>query len=146
MVGVARLATAATVGAAGACLLLALVQVSRLPATRTEAFSGARWPHSIARHFRAREQQLWNAASNDEVSMANVGHPHAYDFVHQPFHRGKFLQQRKLEREIATGKHHIITNPRDMDNIFEPLKWMHEQGEPEAVAPRHGLLGHWGAH
>lgn len=85
---------------------------------------------------RARKQQLWNAAVNDEVNFANVGRPHSYDFVHQPFHRGKFLQQRKLEKEIATGKHHIITNPRDMDNIFEPLKWMHEQGEPAAVAPR----------
>jgi len=34
------------------------------------------------------------------------------DFVHKPFHRGKFLQQQRLEGEISTHKHHIITNPR----------------------------------
>jgi hypothetical protein len=91
------------------------------------------------RRAHAREQQLWNAAANDEVNMGNVGRPHSYDFVHKPFHRGKFLQQRRLEREIATGKHHIISNPRDTEDIFQPLKWMHEQGEPQAVSRRSGL-------
>ena len=62
------------------------------------------------------------------------------DFVHKPFHRGKYLQQQRLSQEVATGKHHIITDPRDMDNIFEPLKWMHQQGEPAAVGRRRGLL------
>ena len=70
-----------------------------------------------------------------------TGATHTFpDFVHTPFHRGKFLQQQRLSREVATGKHHIITDPRDVDNIFEPLKWLHQQGEPAAVGRRTGLL------
>ena len=81
-------------------------------------------------------QMLWNAAANDEVRTESLGKPHPFDFVHEPFHRGKFVQQQRLKREIATGRHHVITDPRDAGVDFEPLKWMHKQGEPAAVQAR----------
>lgn len=130
-----RLVASLAAGLTAACLLVAVVHVGRLPAAPTEQLQA----QPRVRRAHAREQQLWNAASNDEVNMGNVGRPHRYDFVHKPFHRGKFLQQRRLEEEIATGKHHVIANPRDTEDIFEPLKWMHQQGEPQAVSRRSGL-------
>ena len=71
---------------------------------------------------KARTQQLFNAAYNDEITLQNVGH----------MHPSEMTELRKLSPEYkAIEKHHQVTSATNMN--YQPLRWMHQQAEPGAV-------------
>lgn len=79
---------------------------------------------------KARTQQLWNAAENDEITLSNVGHMHPSEMTE--------LQRMSPEfHEIERHAH--ITTATDM--TYHPMRWLHHQGEPGAIAPRSKSLG-----
>jgi len=70
---------------------------------------------------KARTQDLWNAAGNDEITLNTIGHAHPSEMD----------EIRKMAPEYKDPKfvrRAHLTQATDMD--YEPLKWMHEQGEP----------------
>ena len=78
---------------------------------------------------KARTQKLFNAAHNDEITWSNIGH----------MHPSEMNELRKMSPEFkAIEKKHHITSATDMD--YQPLRWMHEQGEPNAVKPHKAAL------
>ncbi|EKX41606.1 hypothetical protein GUITHDRAFT_153784 [Guillardia theta CCMP2712] len=82
---------------------------------------------------------LWNAAHNDEIRLDNVGRPHPSEFAHTPVSNGNL--EKKLMSEVLTHRHHVIVDPREVQQYYQPLKWIHEQGEPSARARRGAALG-----
>ncbi len=74
---------------------------------------------------KARTQQLFNAAVNDEITVSNIGH----------MHPSEMMELRRMSPEFkAIEKTHHVTSATDMN--YQPLRWMHEQGEPSAVKTR----------
>jgi hypothetical protein len=74
---------------------------------------------------KARTQQLFNAAHNDEITSQNIGH----------MHPSEMDELRKMSPEYkAIEKHHHVTTATKMD--YQPLRWLHQQGEPGAVKSR----------
>jgi hypothetical protein len=74
---------------------------------------------------KARTQQLFNAAHNDEITAQNIGH----------MHPSEMTELRRMAPEYkAIEKTHHVTSATDMN--YQPLRWMHEQGEPGAVKAR----------
>eukprot|EP00960_Hanusia_phi_P049167 759407-Hanusia_phi.AAC.3 len=81
---------------------------------------------------------LWNAAHNDEIRLDNVGRPHPSEFAHQPVSNDNL--EKKLMSEVQTHRHHVIVDPKEVREYYEPLKWIHEQGEPSARTRRVAAL------
>jgi hypothetical protein len=78
---------------------------------------------------KARTQQLFNAAHNDEITAENIGH----------MHPSEMTELRRMAPEYkAIEKSHHVTAATDMD--YQPLRWLHEQGEPGAVKTRKAAL------
>jgi len=78
---------------------------------------------------KARTQQLFNAAHNDEITSSNIGHMHPSEMNE--------LRRMSPEYKAIEKKHHVTT-ATDMD--YQPLRWMHEQGEPNAAQKRKAAL------
>lgn len=77
----------------------------------------------------ARTQQLWNAAHNDEITLSSIGHAH-------PSEPSRFVRMAPEFNNPKYRRSAHITTATDMD--YEPLKWLHEQGEPGSpVVSRH---------
>eukprot|EP00961_Rhodomonas_salina_P179549 2423001-Rhodomonas_salina.1 len=75
---------------------------------------------------KAPTQELWNAAGNDEITLNNIGHLH-------PSEMEELRRMSPEYKKMRTSGAHITTAT---DMHFEPLRWLHEEGEPGAVASR----------
>jgi hypothetical protein len=95
-----------------------------------KAAEAATWAkHATTVKTKARTQKLFNAAANDEITAKSIGH----------MHPSEMEELRKLApeyKELEKG-HHVTTATK---MHFEPLRWMHEQGEPGAVKTRKAVL------
>ena len=78
---------------------------------------------------KARTQQLFNAAHNDEITWSNIGHMHPSEMTE--------LRRMSPEYKAIEKKHHV-TAATDMD--YQPLRWLHQQGEPNAAQKRKAAL------
>jgi hypothetical protein len=91
--------------------------VGRAKANGQRESSGLSVVSQTAQTTMLAQEDLWNAAKNDEITVQTVGH----------LHPSEMTELQKLSPEYR----HEITSEKEMD--YHPMKWMKHQRDPSAI-------------